>query len=187
MPRNAQRSIRSAKMHLRWDFAVLGVGSLIFIAGCTHDAGVNSAGETIRPSNANQATTLNAVDDGQAIQNQKLRERLLAAESVVSADGSFSVRYVTIPTPPPMNELFDVELRIDMLGDQPAGEMSLSVDADMPEHGHGMNVVPSVMNLGEHHYRVRNVLFHMPGRWEIYFDLARDGITSRAQDEITLE
>ena len=31
------------------------------------------------------------------------------------------------------------------------------------------------------------MLFHMAGRWEIYFDITRGGITSRAQDEITLE
>ncbi len=57
----------------------------------------------------------------------------------------------------------------------------------MPEHGHGMNVEPKVTALGKGRFSVEGMLLHMSGRWELYFDITRDGVTSRAQDEITLE
>jgi hypothetical protein len=31
------------------------------------------------------------------------------------------------------------------------------------------------------------MLFHMPGYWELYFDLSREGIMERAQGAVTLE
>jgi hypothetical protein len=36
-------------------------------------------------------------------------------------------------------------------------------------------------------YRVDGMLFHMPGYWELYFDLSREGVMERAQGAVTLE
>ena len=71
--------------------------------------------------------------------------------------------------------------------DAPRGDIELSVDAAMPEHGHGMNRVPSVAALGDGRFRAEGLLFHMPGRWEIYFDVTRGAITERAQADVELE
>ena len=48
---------------------------------------------------------------------------------------------------------------------------SLKVDATMPEHKHGMNYAPTIKSLGDGRYRVDGLLFHMPGSWEIAFDV----------------
>ena len=45
------------------------------------------------------------------------------------------------------------------------------VEATMPEHKHGMNYAPTIKGLGEGRYRVDGMLFHMPGNWEVAFDV----------------
>ena len=51
----------------------------------------------------------------------------------------------------------------------------LRVDAQMPEHRHGMNYKASVKPQGDAgRYRAEGLMFHMPGRWEFLFDV-RDG------------
>lgn len=48
---------------------------------------------------------------------------------------------------------------------------SLRVDAQMPEHRHGMNYKAVVNNEGAGRYRADGLMFHMPGRWELLFEL----------------
>ncbi|MGE5337810.1 MAG: hypothetical protein ACM3PU_08270 [Gemmatimonadota bacterium] len=47
----------------------------------------------------------------------------------------------------------------------------LRVDAQMPEHRHGMNYRPTVSSRGEGRFAVAGLLLHMPGRWELSFEL----------------
>ncbi len=47
----------------------------------------------------------------------------------------------------------------------------IQIDARMPAHGHGMNYKPSEKKLGPGHSRFEGLVFHMPGRWEISFDV----------------
>ena len=48
---------------------------------------------------------------------------------------------------------------------------TLRVDAQMPEHRHGMNYRPSVRPRGPGRFFVEGLLLHMPGRWEFTFDV----------------
>lgn len=43
----------------------------------------------------------------------------------------------------------------------------IAVDAWMPAHQHGMNYAPDVRNLGGRRYAVSNMVYHMPGLWEL--------------------
>ena len=61
----------------------------------------------------------------------------------------------------------------------------LRVDADMPEHGHGMTVAPSLRKEGDE-FVAGPLLFHMKGRWEIFVDLTRGALTERAQHTVIL-
>jgi YtkA-like len=45
------------------------------------------------------------------------------------------------------------------------------VEATMPEHKHGMNYAATVHGSGNGRYRVEGLLFHMPGNWEVAFDV----------------
>ena len=48
----------------------------------------------------------------------------------------------------------------------------LKIDARMPEHNHGMNVKPKIIELkAEQAYRVDGMKLHMPGDWVLYLEL----------------
>jgi hypothetical protein len=51
----------------------------------------------------------------------------------------------------------------------------IAVDARMPSHGHGMNYKAGIKVIGEGRYRAEGLLFHMPGSWELVFDVRSDG------------
>lgn len=46
---------------------------------------------------------------------------------------------------------------------------ALAVDAQMPDHRHGMNYKPTLTRSGVEGWRAEGLLFHMPGKWEITF------------------
>ncbi len=64
---------------------------------------------------------------------------------------------------------------------------SVRVDASMPEHRHGMNYKAKVVLLDGGRYKAEGLMFHMPGRWELVFDLRSDGKTDRLKHSIVLE
>ena len=69
----------------------------------------------------------------------------------------------------------------------PAG---LAVDAFMPEHGHGMNYKASVKTpaVGKPaRFLAEGLMFHMPGRWDLYFDVQSSAGTERLTRRIVLE
>jgi hypothetical protein len=70
---------------------------------------------------------------------------------------------------------------------KPRADVSLAVDAAMPQHGHGMNRVPRIEKIGDGTFRVDGLFFHMPGKWEIYFDVARGPLVERAQVAVDVE
>ncbi|RMF74767.1 MAG: hypothetical protein D6744_14170 [Planctomycetota bacterium] len=108
--------------------------------------------------------------------------------SVMSNDGAFVVRFKTEPSPIPSNELFEIIAEVATAGGESLpDDADLQVDAAMPEHNHGMITRPKVTRLPDGRYRARGMLFHMPGRWVIYFDVTRGGVTSRAEAEVVLE
>jgi hypothetical protein len=106
---------------------------------------------------------------------------------VASADGRYVVRWRTVPETVPLRDPFAVEVKVtDRATGQPSAA-ALRVDARMPHHHHGMNIAPTVVAVAPGHWRADNMLFHMPGYWELIFDLVENGRLERAQGEITLE
>ncbi|AXT27121.1 hypothetical protein D1823_11350 [Ruegeria sp. AD91A] len=63
----------------------------------------------------------------------------------------------------------------------------LHVDAIMPAHRHGMNYTPNVTALGGGAFRVDDMLFHMPGLWELQVDVDINGQSIFYSSEITLK
>lgn len=109
--------------------------------------------------------------------------------TVTSNDGAFLVACRPAPDPIPLNQPFSLELLVlDAADRRPVGSsLSIVVDADMPDHRHGMNTQPVVSRRQDGSCRVEGMLFHMPGYWEIYVDLERDGVIERAQFPVNLE
>lgn len=111
------------------------------------------------------------------------------AKQLKTQVGTWQVTWVSDPTPIPLNQPFALQVAVASLqADGPAvDQISLQVDGRMPHHRHGMNREPVVTQTSPGSFRVENMMFHMPGRWELYFDISHDGMTERAQDVVILE
>lgn len=108
--------------------------------------------------------------------------------AVASNAGTYRVVYHSLPTPIPRGEVYALEVWVFDGADatHPLTDVVLTVDAAMPEHQHGMNRRPVVHARAGGGFQVEGLLFHMPGRWELYFDVTRGAITERAQASVEL-
>jgi hypothetical protein len=106
-----------------------------------------------------------------------------------SAGGSYGLRVRSEPEPAPLNDYFsmDVEVREGCAGGEPARGVDLEVDAWMPEHAHGMQTRAEVVPRGAAGFRASGLLFHMPGRWELYLDVVREGVMERTQLDLMFQ
>ncbi len=74
---------------------------------------------------------------------------------------------------------------VSVCSETAVGQMRL--DAIMPAHQHGMNYTPKVTALGDGTFRVDDMLFHMPGLWELQVDVDINGQSIFYTSEITLK
>ena len=108
---------------------------------------------------------------------------------IVSGAGTYCVAFQPRAERLPLNEPFSMRVRVLDSAARPLSDaqITLSVDAAMPAHRHGMNTLPAVTARGDGSFQVDGMLLHMPGDWELYFDVTRRGVTERAQVAVTLE
>jgi hypothetical protein len=106
------------------------------------------------------------------------QKRLESADAVVL--------YRTIPPAIEVGQHFAVEAVV-CPAPRDGAAPALRVDARMPEHRHGMNYRPSVAKKGDGLYLAEGLLFHMPGLWQLMFDVERGGKTERLMIDIDLE
>lgn len=99
---------------------------------------------------------------------------------VESNGGEYVVTWRSEPAPIPLDEAFDLVVHVRPREPR-AADLALAVDAVMPLHQHGMNVVPDVHALGDGRFRVEGMFFQMAGDWEIRFDISEGALTERAQ------
>jgi hypothetical protein len=93
------------------------------------------------------------------------------------------VLYRTVPPKVEVGRHFAVDAVVCTAA-PPSG---LRVDAQMPEHRHGMNYRARVARQGEGRYRAEGLLFHMPGRWQLVFDVERPRRTERLTADLVVE
>jgi YtkA-like protein len=98
----------------------------------------------------------------------------------------YAIAYTTAPDPIPVGQHFVVEFAVCTRGGARPPQ-SVRVDASMPEHKHGMNYRPGVTTIRPGAYRAEGLLFHMPGRWEITFDVVAGNTTERLTDILRLD
>jgi hypothetical protein len=101
----------------------------------------------------------------------------------------FSSHYMVAFRPEPIRievgEPFSLLFNVCTKNDKPA-EL-VAVDAQMPEHKHGMNYRPTIVSLGNGRYRVDGMVFHMPGRWELAIDVRAGEESERLSHEFILK
>ena len=109
---------------------------------------------------------------------------LPGAKQVESA--RYSVGFRTQPEKIQVGKHFSVELAAcPKAGARPPE--SLRVDAQMPEHRHGMNYKAEVTAAPGGRFRAEGLMFHMPGRWEFIIDVRSEGKTDRLTQSVVLQ
>jgi len=96
------------------------------------------------------------------------------------------VLFRTVPAPIEIGKHFAVEAHV--CPTPPIGTAAgFMVDARMPEHRHGMNYRAHVSRRPDGIYVAEGLLFHMPGLWQLVFDVERGGRMERLMKDIDLE
>ena len=104
--------------------------------------------------------------------------------NVDSGDGRWRIAWRPVGGPLPVSEPCAIDLRItDAEGRPLEDRVEVIFDAEMPHHGHGMNVEPRMTRRADRAdgWLVEGILLHMPGRWEASVDVSVDGEIERAQ------
>jgi hypothetical protein len=91
--------------------------------------------------------------------------------------------YRTVPANVEVGELFALEAVVCSKAGVPTG---LRIDAQMPEHRHGMNYRPQVVALGGGRYRADGLMLHMSGRWQLVFDVERGAAAERLTRDLVV-
>ena len=106
-----------------------------------------------------------------------------------SAMGTWRVRWRSELGSIPVNEPFRMLVEVDPTagGDPTPADVSLALDAGMPSHGHGMIRLPRVVRTSPGRFTAEGVLLHMPGPWELFFDIELQGLSERAQFAVEVD
>lgn len=102
------------------------------------------------------------------------------AHAQVISEGAVRVAWVAQPAPV-VGRPFALQVFVC-----PADLELLRVDAQMPEHRHGMNYRTSLQHLGRGLWRVDGLLWHMSGRWELSLDVRHQGVPQRLLHSVQL-
>ena len=96
------------------------------------------------------------------------------------------VLFRTVPSPIEIGQHFTVEALV--CPTPPIGAAAgFMVDARMPEHRHGMNYRARVFRKPDGIYVAEGLLFHMPGLWQLMFDVERGDRMERLTTDLDLE
>ena len=102
------------------------------------------------------------------------------------ANARYEIAFSALPEPIAVGQHFALDIVV-CPRDGATAPTALRVDAVMPEHRHGMNYRPDVVARGAGAYRADGLMFHMPGRWDIVFDLVTGSGTERLTATRVLE
>jgi hypothetical protein len=99
---------------------------------------------------------------------------------------ALALAYRPVPAPIVVGKHFAVDVAVCAKAGAPA-PVALRVDAQMPEHRHGMNYRAQVKPQGPGRWRAEGLMFHMPGRWQFVFDVESGGRHERLVHDYRLE
>ena len=110
-----------------------------------------------------------------------------AAKGSLPLPGGGELRW-SAPAPVPRAEPFAMQVTLVGADGAPLKDAALRVDCTMPHHGHGMNVEPAMRQVAPGQWIAEPLLLHMPGRWELAFDVTwPDGRIRRSQCSLEVE
>ena len=90
----------------------------------------------------------------------------------LSDNGVYRVSYVASSSVIPINQMHRWTLHIETADGQLVENATITVDGDMPEHGHGLPTRPQMTEyLGNGDYLIEGVKFQMGGWWVMDFSI----------------
>lgn len=93
-----------------------------------------------------------------------------------SAQGAFVATISPAAEPVPINTLHRWTLHLETPDGRPIENATVTVDGDMPQHGHGMPTQPQVTEyLGNGDYLIEGMKFQMNGWWVVDFTIDNAG------------
>ena len=101
--------------------------------------------------------------------------------------GRFEVAYEPGGSSVPLNELHSWTLGVTTPDGRPVEEARITVDGDMPQHGHGLPTRPEVTQLGGGRYLVEGMRFQMGGWWVVDVTITAEGVTDQVRFNLRLE
>jgi len=109
-------------------------------------------------------------------------------KTMKSKDGSFKVTYASDPEVIPVNNIISWKLKVETVDGQPVKDAEITVNGNMPEHGHGLPTQPKVTkNFGDGTYLVEGIKFSMPGWWTMTFTVKAAGKTDNSVFNLQLK
>ena len=150
---------------------ILGIGSLIlfFIAmsvmvACTNNTSATPDGPTAHVPVSDKPTLTSSGLD--------------YSTTRLSESGLFRVSYTSSESVVPVNQMHQWTLHVETVDGELVEDATITVDGDMPEHGHGLPTRPQVTAyLGNGDYLVEGMKFQMGGWWVMDFTITTNGHT----------
>ncbi|MFI4855993.1 MAG: FixH family protein [Phycisphaerales bacterium JB065] len=100
--------------------------------------------------------------------------------TATTPSGDYTVELIGLPPSVTSNEIFSFQVTLSAAPDIPTDNLSIIVDAGMPQHAHGMTVRPQATPAAaDGLFRVDGMLFHMPGAWDLTIDVVDGPYTER--------
>ena len=105
-----------------------------------------------------------------------------------SDNGLYRVSYTASTGTVPVNQMHQWTLHVETLDGAPVENATITVDGDMPQHGHGLPTSPRVTQyLGNGDYLVEGLKFQMGGWWLIDFTISSNGQTDAVHFNMMLK
>jgi len=106
----------------------------------------------------------------------------------LSENGIFNVSYTASADTVPVNQMHEWTLHVETADGTPVENANITVDGDMPQHGHGLPTRPQVTKyLGDGDYLVEGLRFQMAGWWVMDFTITANGQTDAVRFNMRLQ
>lgn len=108
--------------------------------------------------------------------------------TLTSDQGLFSISYEPQAGNIAVNQMHSWTLHVETPDGKPVENAQITVDGDMPQHGHGLPTRPQVTKyLGNGDYQVDGLKFHMPGWWIVEFNITSGNQSDHVTFNLSLQ